>query len=118
MQCVDRDLGEALGQVFVKKSSRPEVKTDTERMVTQIEEAMEKRINESPWMTPETKKAAVIKLHAMRNKIGYPDHWRDYSALEIRRGEFARQRRARGRLRDRGASSPRSASRSTAASGA
>ncbi len=90
VQSIDRDLGEALGQVFVKKVFPPQVKTDTERMVTQIRAAMEKRINESPWMTPETKKAAVVKLHAMRDKIGYPDHWRDYSALEIRPNEFAR----------------------------
>jgi putative endopeptidase len=89
VQAIDRDLGEALGQVFVKKVFPPSVKTDTERMVTQIREAMEKRIDASPWMTAETKKAAVVKLHAMRDKIGYPDHWRDYSALEIRRGEFA-----------------------------
>jgi len=88
VQWIDRDLGEALGEVFVRKVFPSQMKADTERMVKQIHEAMEKRIQESPWMSPETKKQAVVKLHAIRDKIGYPDRWRDYSALEIRRGDF------------------------------
>ncbi|HEY0512257.1 MAG TPA: M13 family metallopeptidase [Thermoanaerobaculia bacterium] len=85
---VDRDLGEALGEVFVRKVFPPPVKADTVRMVRQIHEAMEKRLQESPWMTPETKKQAIVKLHAIADKIGYPDRWRDYSGLEVRRGDF------------------------------
>jgi endothelin-converting enzyme/putative endopeptidase len=50
---------------------------------------MEVRIRELPWMGEETKKQALAKLHAVRDKIGYPDRWRDYSALEVRRGDFA-----------------------------
>ncbi len=86
---IDRDLGEALGEVFVRRVFPAQVKTDTERMVTQIRAAMEKRIDESPWMSAATKKQAIVKLHAMRDKIGYPDHWRDYSALAVQRGDFA-----------------------------
>jgi endothelin-converting enzyme/putative endopeptidase len=86
---VDNNLGEALGEVFVRKVFPAQTKTDTERMTKQIRDAMELRIEQSPWMTPETKKQALVKLHAMREKIGYPDRWRDYSALEIKRGDFA-----------------------------
>ncbi len=86
---IDRDLGEALGEVFVRKVFPPQAKADTQKMVRQIKEAMEVRIRELPWMGEETKKQALAKLHAMRDKIGYPDRWRDYSALEVRRGDFA-----------------------------
>ncbi|HEX3552542.1 MAG TPA: M13 family metallopeptidase [Thermoanaerobaculia bacterium] len=86
---IDRDLGEALGEVFVRKVFPAQVKTDTERMVKQIRDAMALRIEQSPWMSPETKKQALVKLQAIRDKIGYPDRWRDYSALEVRRGDFA-----------------------------
>jgi putative endopeptidase len=88
VRLIDRDLGEALGEVFVRKVFPAQVKTDTERMVKQIHAAMEKRIQESPWMSPETKQQAIVKLHAVRDKIGYPDRWRDYSSLEVRRGDF------------------------------
>ncbi|HEX4961232.1 MAG TPA: M13 family metallopeptidase [Thermoanaerobaculia bacterium] len=86
---IDRDLGEALGEVFVRKVFPPQVKTDTERMVKQIRDAMAVRIEQSPWMSPETKKQALVKLQAMRDKVGYPEKWRDYSALEVRRADFA-----------------------------
>ncbi|HSS79366.1 MAG TPA: M13 family metallopeptidase [Thermoanaerobaculia bacterium] len=86
---IDRDLGEALGEVFVRKAFPAQVKTDTERMVKQIRDAMAVRVEQSPWMSPETKKQALVKLQAMRDKVGYPDKWRDYSALEVRRDDFA-----------------------------
>jgi putative endopeptidase len=86
---VNRDLGEVLGEVFVRKVFPPAVKGDAERMVTEIRAAMAKRIETSPWMSAETRQQALLKLRGMRDKIGYPDHWRDYSALEVRRGDFA-----------------------------
>ena len=68
-------------------------KARTLEMVQQIEAAMAQDLNELTWMTPETKKKAEEKLHAITNKIGYPDKWRDYSALidhaRRRHGEFA-----------------------------
>jgi endothelin-converting enzyme/putative endopeptidase len=85
---VDRDLGEALGQVFVRKAFPPERKASTVEMVRQIEGAMEQRIKDLPWMGAATKQQALAKLHGMANKIGYPDKWRDYTALEVRRGDF------------------------------
>lgn len=86
---VDRDLGEALGQVFVAKTFGPDVKARTLEMTRQIEAAMRDDLKELPWMSPETKQRALEKLHSIVNKIGYPDKWRDYSSLEIVRGDFA-----------------------------
>jgi endothelin-converting enzyme/putative endopeptidase len=86
---VDRDLGEALGQVFVAKTFGPDVKARTLKMTREIEAAMEDDLKNLPWMGPATKQQALEKLHAIVNKIGYPDKWRDYSSLEIVRGDFA-----------------------------
>lgn len=85
---VDRDLGEALGQVFVEKTFSPAVKQKTLDMVQRIEKAMEARITSLDWMSAETKKQALAKLSMLRNKIGYPDAWRDYASVDIRRGDF------------------------------
>ena len=84
---VDNDLGEALGQAYVEKFFSPEAKRQVLSMVTEIETAMQQDIENLPWMSPETKKNALEKLHAVVNKIGYPDKWRDYSSLEIKRGD-------------------------------
>ncbi len=84
---VDRQLGEALGKVYVQKTFSPETKQRALVMVQQIETEMGKEIQQLPWMSPATKEQALIKLHAVANKIGYPDHWRDYSALEVVRGD-------------------------------
>jgi endothelin-converting enzyme/putative endopeptidase len=84
---IDNDLGEALGQAYVEKYFSPEAKHQVVTMVDEIEGAMEQDIRDLPWMSPETKKNALEKLHAVANKIGYPDKWRDYSSLEIKRGD-------------------------------
>jgi putative endopeptidase len=85
----DRDLPDALGQVYVAKVFSPELKQSTLEMVQQIEVAMGQRIEALDWMSPETKKQALVKLHGIRNKIGYPDKWRDYSSIKIVRDDFA-----------------------------
>ena len=85
----DADLGEALGQVFVAKVFPPSVKGDADAMVKFVQAAMAKRIDDLDWMTPATKKAAHAKLAAMKNKIGYPEKWRDYSAVVVKRDDFA-----------------------------
>lgn len=84
---VDADLGEALGQAYVAKYFPPDAKQDALKMVKEIEAAMEQDIKTLPWMSDTTKQQALIKLHAVANKIGYPDKWRDYSKLEIVRGD-------------------------------
>ena len=80
---VDGALGEALGQVYVQQYFPAESKAKTLQMVHDIEAAMDKDIDTLPWMGPETKVKAREKLHAVTDKIGYPDHWRDYSKLII-----------------------------------
>ncbi len=83
----DGDLGEALGKAYVDLTFGKEGKQRTLDMVHHIEDAMAQDLNQLTWMTPATKKRAIEKLHAITNKIGYPDKWRDYSALKIVRGD-------------------------------
>jgi len=111
---VDDFLGEALGQVYVEKYFPPEAKQKASKIVKEIQTAMEQDINALPWMSATTKQQALVKLHGMANKIGYPDKWRDYSKLEIVRGdelgnvgrarqfEFNRQLAKIGKPLDRG----------------
>jgi endothelin-converting enzyme/putative endopeptidase len=89
VQYVDYDLGEALGQVYVAKVFSPQLKQSTLDMVKGIEDAMGQRIRALDWMSPETKQQAMTKLASIRNKIGYPDKWRDYSSVTIVRDDFA-----------------------------
>ncbi len=84
---VDGNLGEALGQVYVEKYFSPEAKQEALKMVKEIETEMERDIDSLPWMSATTKQQALVKLHGMANKIGYPDKWRDYSKLDIERGD-------------------------------
>jgi endothelin-converting enzyme/putative endopeptidase len=86
---VDRALGEALGQEFVRRTFTPETKAKTQRMTSQIETAMQHEIEALDWMSPATKAEALRKLHAIRNKIGYPDHWRDYTGLDVKPDDYA-----------------------------
>jgi putative endopeptidase len=88
VQYVDDQLGEALGQEYVRKSFPPETKAATLKMTREIEDAMALRIQQLDWMSPATKQQALEKLHAVRNKIGYPDKWRDYSSVTIVRDDF------------------------------
>ncbi len=84
---IDREMGEALGQVYVAKYFPPSAKQQALEMTIAIEQAMGKDIDGLDWMSPETKVKAKEKLQTVMNKIGYPDKWRDYSRLEIVRGE-------------------------------
>jgi len=88
VELVDNTLGEALGQVFVERTFTPETKARTLAMTKEIESAMRSEIEGLPWMSPATKQQALLKLHGISNKIGYPDKWRDYSSVEIRREDY------------------------------
>jgi endothelin-converting enzyme/putative endopeptidase len=88
VRAVDRNLGEALGQEFVARTFTPQMKDETQLMTEQIETEMGDQIKSLDWMSPETKAEALRKLHAIRNKIGYPEHWRDYSALAVKRDDY------------------------------
>ncbi len=95
VQATDGALGEALGQVYAAQEFPPSSKQATVQMVHDIETAMEQEIDTLTWMGPATKVRAKEKLHAVADKIGYPDHWRDYSKLTIVRGDaFGNAQRA------------------------
>jgi len=83
----DSDLGEALGQSYVEKYFPPESKKQMLELVHALDKALRADIHSLPWMTETTKKQALRKLDSISNKIGYPDKWRDYSPLEIVRGD-------------------------------
>jgi putative endopeptidase len=83
----DRYLGEALGKAFVDATFSPQAKADTLMMVGDIKGAMRQEIDAAPWMSAETKKAATAKLEAVVDRVGYPETWRDYSALPVQRGD-------------------------------
>lgn len=95
VQTVNRDLGEALGQLYVEKYFPPEAKARAKEMVHNLTTALHEDIPTLSWMGPETKKAAIEKLEAFGVKIGYPDKWRDYAKLNIERsGYLANVRRS------------------------
>ncbi len=84
----DADLGDAVGQAYVARYFPPENKQRMLEMVKAIETALHQDFDAATWMSKETKKRAHNKLSAQVDKIGYPDHWRDYSAVEIKRDDF------------------------------
>ncbi len=85
---VDRNLGEALGQVFIARTFSPQTKQDALKVTEEIEQAMGRDIRDLTWMSDATKQRALEKLHAVVNKIGYPDKWRDYSSVQITADDF------------------------------
>jgi len=85
----DHNLDDALGQAYVAKVFSPALRQGTLDMVRRIENAMAIRIQQLDWMSPQTKEQALLKLRGIRNKIGYPDKWRDYSSIKLARDDFA-----------------------------
>jgi putative endopeptidase len=88
VSATDNALGEALGQSYVELTFGTDGKQRMLKMVDALEKALDEDIHGLPWMSEETKKQAKLKLQAIRNKIGYPDAWRDYSSLNITRGDL------------------------------
>ena len=89
VQSTDRNLGEALGQVYVDRYFPPAAKARAKEMVNNLIAALREDIPTLSWMGPETRKEALAKLEAFTVKIGYPDKWRDYSKLTIERSSYA-----------------------------
>ena len=85
---VDRNLGEALGQTYVREYFPPEAKARAVELVHNLIAALRTDLQTLPWMSPATREAAIVKLRAFTIKIGYPDKWRDYSALKIDRVSY------------------------------
>lgn len=79
----DRSMGESVGQDWIAQHFPPSSKQSVQQMVTALEAAMKQDISSLPWMTESTKQQADRKLAEIRNKIGYPDKWRDYSKLNV-----------------------------------
>jgi putative endopeptidase len=84
----DIDLGDAVGQAYVARYFPPASKERMLQMVKTIEEALGADIDAADWMSTETKKKAHVKLAAQVDKIAYPDHWQNYSSVEIKRDDF------------------------------
>lgn len=76
-------MGEALGKLYVAEKFPPEAKEAAQEMIDKVVEAFDTRIKNLEWMTEATKEKALIKLHKINIKIGYPDVWKDYKAMEI-----------------------------------
>ncbi|MBP9792523.1 MAG: M13 family metallopeptidase [Flavobacterium sp.] len=83
LQVVNGTVGEALGKLYVERKFPAEAKEKAKAMIENVFLAFENRINNLPWMTPETRKGAIEKLRKSTVKIGYPDKWKDYSKLVI-----------------------------------
>jgi endothelin-converting enzyme/putative endopeptidase len=88
VESTDAALGEALGQKYVELTFGPEGKARMLKMVDALENSLDQDIQGLPWMGAGTKQQAKVKLDAIRNKIGYPDVWRDYTSLTILRGDL------------------------------
>jgi putative endopeptidase len=83
VRAADRDLGEALGQAYVDIAFPPESKQRTTALTEDVERALDQDIAGLDWMQPATKEQAKVKLHAIEDKVGYPNYWRDYSSVRI-----------------------------------
>jgi putative endopeptidase len=86
-RATDAALGEAVGQDWVKQNFPPDAKANMDKLVAALEKALGQDIAQLPWMTDATKVEAKAKLDAIRNKIGYPENWRDYSPLVVKRDD-------------------------------
>ncbi len=85
---VNGTMGEAVGEIYVARYFPPEAKAKADELVRNLIKAMDARLANLAWMAPETKVKARAKLAAFTPKIGYPSKWRDYSALQVERGDL------------------------------
>lgn len=90
LHAVESAMGEALGQFYVSRYFPPQTRARILGMVGNLKEAMARRIADLEWMSQETREQALLKLSRMIVKIGYPDHWRDYSELEVGTDSYVR----------------------------
>ncbi len=89
VQATDRALGDALGQLYVEKTFGPGGKGRMRQMIEAITSALREDIESLPWMTPETRTKALAKLQAFSTrKVGYPEGWKDYGSVEVKRDDF------------------------------
>ena len=84
----DQKLGEDLGQFYVQRAFPPEAKAKALEMVHNLVDALRADLSTLDWMSPATREQAIVKLSAIKLKIGYPDKWRDYSSYKVDRGPY------------------------------
>jgi putative endopeptidase len=89
VRAADAGIGQLLGQEYVRRNFTPEAKAKMSSLIDNLVGALREDIPTLTWMGPETKAAALEKLNAFQRRIGYPDQWRDYSALNISRASYA-----------------------------
>src|SRR5262249_20872944 len=85
---VDGSLGEALGQAYVEKHFSADAKAKVKDLVANLLGALKARLEKNTWMDDKTRAAALVKLGTFDPRVGYPDKWRDYSALTIEPGKL------------------------------
>ena len=90
LQTVDGSIGDLMGQLYVDKYFKPEAKKRMMDLVNNLQQTYAERIQKLDWMSDSTKKKAVTKLNAFMKKIGYPDKWKDYSALTIVNNDYVK----------------------------
>jgi putative endopeptidase len=96
---VDQQLGDALGQLYVQKYFPPEAKERISGLVDNLISTFGERLQQLDWMSDSTKKKALVKLHAIVKKVGYPDKWKDYSSINIVRDDIVSNLRATSNYR-------------------
>ncbi|MGI4790899.1 MAG: M13 family metallopeptidase [Janthinobacterium lividum] len=89
LTATDESLGEALGQMYVAQAFSPQAKSDATALVQNLKAALHERLQALDWMSADTKAQALEKLDMMAVKVGYPDHWRDYSELDVSSASYA-----------------------------
>jgi putative endopeptidase len=90
VRATEEALGEAVGQAFVRRHFGEDGKAKSREIISGVEAAMGRDVDALPWMDGPTRAAAHQKLGSLVNKVGYPDAWRDYAALQVDRGSFFR----------------------------
>ncbi len=88
LRATDGEIGEALGQAYVARTFPPEAKARAKRVIDDVRAAFKERLLQLTWMSEATRAHALDKLARMGEKVGYPDHWRDYSKLQVTPGPF------------------------------
>jgi len=101
VRATDSSLGEALGQLYVARHYPPEAEARMSDMISQIKAVMRDRLENLAWMSPATRGEALVKFDRFVARIGYPDTWRDYSAVAVGRDDYFGNRRAADRFETR-----------------
>jgi len=84
----NQSLSDAVGQDWVKRNFSPQSKADAEKIIANVRRALSEEIEQLPWLSTQAKQEALKKVDTMREKIGYPSHWRDYSTLKVTSADF------------------------------